>query len=70
METDAFGEARESMAAAGIDAWLVYDFRGSNPVMAQLLPHMPSTTRRSFLLVPVSGEPRLLTHVIEARRRC
>jgi Xaa-Pro aminopeptidase len=66
VETDAFGEARESMAAAGIDAWLVYDFRGSNPVMAQLLPHMPSTTRRSFLLVPVSGEPRLLTHVIEA----
>ena len=66
METGAFGEARESMAQAGIDAWLVYDFRGSNPVMARLVDHMPATTRRSFLLIPVSGEPRLLTHAIEA----
>ena len=58
--------AREHMAEEGIDAWLIYDFRGSNPVMARLLADMPATTRRSFLLIPATGEPRLLTHTIES----
>lgn len=54
------------MVEAGIDAWLVYDFRGGNPVMARLVDHMPATTRRSFLLIPACGDWRLLTHTIEA----
>jgi len=45
-----------------LDAWLVYDFRGSNPVLARLFPSEKKRhlTRRVFLLVPARGEPVLL----------
>ncbi len=62
----AIARAQAHMLATGVDAWLVYDFRGSNPVLSQLLEAKPETTRRCFLVIPVRGEPRLLVHAIEA----
>lgn len=53
------------MQEHGIDAWLVYDFRGSNDVMWQLLGTHASTTRRSFLLIPNRGTPQSLVHIID-----
>ena len=35
-----------------LSGWLVYDFRGSNAVFAQLLPGKRNTTRRAFLFIP------------------
>jgi len=49
-----------------IDAWLLYDFRGSNPVFAQLLPGDRFTTRRALLFVPSTGKAELLAHQIDA----
>jgi Xaa-Pro dipeptidase len=60
--------AQEHMRSAGIDAWLVYDFRHGNPVFAQLTGGPRHTTRRCYLLVPASGAPRLLLHFIDANR--
>lgn len=48
-----------------LDAWLVGDFRNSNPVLWQLLDLQRPTTRRAFLLIPAQGPPRLLAHAIE-----
>lgn len=51
-----------------IDGWLVHDFRGSDPVLARLLPGEGGrrwTTRRVALFVPARGEPRLLAHAID-----
>jgi Xaa-Pro aminopeptidase len=48
-----------------IDGWLVYDFRGNNPVLAQLLPGKRWTTRRAALFIPAVGEPVLLFHGID-----
>lgn len=48
-----------------IDAWLVYDFRGSNPVFASLLTGQRRTTRRAALLIPAAGPPVLLGHSID-----
>ncbi|MBI2502033.1 MAG: aminopeptidase P family protein [Candidatus Latescibacteria bacterium] len=48
-----------------LDAWLVCDFRNSNPVMWQLLGFQRPTTRRAFLLLPAQDPPRLLAHAIE-----
>lgn len=52
----------------GLDAWLLFDFHGSNPIAVQMAglgrgAHM--TTRRWFYLIPVEGEPRGLVHAIE-----
>lgn len=57
--------AQSYMGENGIDAWLVYDFRGSNPVMWQLLGWRKPTTRRCFMLVPRQGEPKLLVHAVD-----
>jgi len=53
------------MQEAGIDTWLVYDFRGSNPVFWQLLGQRRQTTRRVLLIVPATGAPRLIGSVVE-----
>ncbi len=54
----------------GLDGWLLYDFRGSNP-LAQRLAGLDSgghlATRRWFYLIPAQGEPRALVHKIEPR---
>ncbi|HEY3160704.1 MAG TPA: M24 family metallopeptidase [Vicinamibacterales bacterium] len=59
---------QESLRSDGLDAWLLYDFHGSNPIAARLAgltngAHM--TTRRWYYLIPASGAPRALVHAIE-----
>ena len=55
-----------ALADAGIGAWVLYDFRGSNPVFWQVLGSEPrDTTRRLFCVVPVTGEPVLLASPLD-----
>ena len=52
----------------GLDAWLLYDFRGTNPIAARLAGLAGSgkmATRRWYYLIPAKGEPRGLVHAIE-----
>lgn len=57
------------LRADGIDAWLLYDFRGSNQIAADIAGlgsrcgHL--ATRRWYYLIPASGDPRGLVHAIE-----
>jgi Xaa-Pro aminopeptidase len=56
-----------AVQAAGLDGWLIYDFRGLNPFAGQLLPTGRAIlTRRWFLFVPARGPASLLHNVIEA----
>jgi Xaa-Pro aminopeptidase len=57
--------AQEYMHLKHIDAWLVYDFRGSNPIFWQLLNGLKPTGRRAYLLIPNQGEPQLLVHFLD-----
>jgi Xaa-Pro aminopeptidase len=62
------GAVQRALTAEGLDAWLLYDFQGSNPVSFRLAGmggagHL--ATRRWFYLIPRSGEPRALVHAIE-----
>ena len=56
---------QQFMRAQGIDVWLLYDFRGGNPIFWQLLGGKRATTRRSFLFLTSEGDTTLLTHAIE-----
>jgi Xaa-Pro dipeptidase len=51
-----------------LDAWLVYDFRGSNLPGRRVLGmgERQCGSRRFFYCVPATGEPRKLVHRIEA----
>jgi Xaa-Pro aminopeptidase len=55
---------QEELRARSLDGWLLYDFRGMNPVAGALLG-LPALTRRYFVLVPAAGTPIALTHRIE-----
>lgn len=63
-------DLRASMQRRQLDAWLVYDFRGSNSVLPLLLPPHAgakrSTTRRLYYFIPARGEPTLLVHALDA----
>jgi Xaa-Pro aminopeptidase len=52
-----------------LDGWLLYDFRGLNPIAAELtgagLQGGHLATRRWYYLIPATGSPRGLTHAIE-----
>jgi len=58
-----------ALKADGVDGWLLYDFRGINPIAADVTAiarqagHL--ATRRWFYLIPASGQPRGLVHKIE-----
>ena len=62
-------DVQAALKADGIDAWLLYDFRGLNPIAADVTAvgrqggHL--ATRRWYYLIPASGEPRGLVHAIE-----
>jgi Xaa-Pro dipeptidase len=58
-----------ALKADDIGAWLLYDFRGLNPIavdvtgVARQGGHL--ATRRWYYLIPAVGEPRALVHAIE-----
>lgn len=50
-----------------LDGWLLYDFRGSNPIARSVIgfDERQIGTRRWFYLIPRQGEPVAILHVIE-----
>ena len=59
-------EIQAELSTLGLDGWLLYDFRGINPI-AQNVAGLAEAhiTRRWFCLIPAQGEPRWLVHKIE-----
>jgi Xaa-Pro aminopeptidase len=58
-------ELREALTEADVDGWLLFDFRGLNPVMERVLGRTGMSTRRLFVLLPREGEPVAVAHKIE-----
>jgi len=57
---------RDAIRRAGVDAWVLYDFRGSNPIFWQVMGMEPrQTTRRLFCVLPADGEPLLLASPLD-----
>lgn len=55
------------LQAAGLRGWLLYDFRGINPIARRLAPLPPTIflSRRWAYWIPAAGEPAWLMHAIE-----
>jgi Xaa-Pro aminopeptidase len=60
---------RTALAEEQLDGWLLYDFRGINPIAVDVTGvdrqggHL--ATRRWYYFIPATGEPRALVHAIE-----
>ena len=53
------------LADAGLDGWLLYDFRGTNAIASALLGFEGLVSRRVFAFIPREGTPIGLGHNIE-----
>ncbi|HEX5831701.1 MAG TPA: Xaa-Pro peptidase family protein [Gemmatimonadaceae bacterium] len=56
---------QRALADAGLDGWLLFDFRGVNPVASGLLGVEGFVSRRIFGWLPREGAPVAVTHAIE-----
>jgi Xaa-Pro dipeptidase len=54
-----------ALAEAKLDGWLLYDFRGTNPIARAMLGLEGMQSRRVFAWVPSRGAPVAITHAIE-----
>ena len=54
-----------ALAAMGADGWLLFDFRGVNPIAARVLDVHGMGTRRYFVVLPRAGTPVAVAHKIE-----
>jgi Xaa-Pro aminopeptidase len=54
------------IAAARVDGWLLFDFRGRNPIAAAVLGDEIVGSRRVYLLIPAEGSPTALVHAVDA----
>ena len=58
-------ELREALREADLDGWLLFAFKGLNPVATRVLGLSGLNTRRLFALFPRHGEPVVIAHKIE-----
>jgi Xaa-Pro aminopeptidase len=65
LTADSLPALQRAIAEAGVDGWLLYDFRGNNPVTGGVLALRGMVSRRIFAYIPRSGAPTAITHNIE-----
>jgi Xaa-Pro dipeptidase len=60
-------QIQEVLRELKLDGWLLYDFRGTNPIALGVLPLQRDVlmSRRIFALIPREGVPQALSHAIE-----
>ena len=58
--------AQEELRRQSWHGWLLYDFRGLNPVLRRFIDLPGHATRRVFVYVPAEGVPVFLTHLVES----
>ena len=61
-------DAQEHLSSEEIDGWLLYDYRGMNPIFADTVGAIANVTRPCWLWVPVSGVPKLLVSYVDQGR--
>jgi Xaa-Pro dipeptidase len=52
--------------AAPVDGWLLFDFRGINPIMAAVMGPEIVGSRRQYVLIPRNSTPVALVHAVDA----
>ncbi len=62
---DSLADIQAALAHEGLDGWLLYDFRGINPIARQVIGIETTLSRRICVFVPRQGLPQALSHNIE-----
>jgi Xaa-Pro dipeptidase len=64
LSAETVARIQQELRGHNVDGWLLYNFRGNNPIASDLLA-LPALTRRYFVWIPVDGKPVAVTHRIE-----
>src|SRR5688500_4852037 len=56
---------QRALTDAGLDGWLLFDFRGTNPIASAFIGLKGMLTRRVFAWIPREGPPVGVIHAIE-----
>src|SRR5260221_6094779 len=62
---DSVAAVQRMLAELSLDGWLIFDFRGLNPIATGMIALEGMATRRIFVLIPREGVPVAVTHAIE-----
>lgn len=61
-------QAQEYMQGQDVAGWLLYDYRGMNPIFWDTVGYISNVTRPCWLWIPARGEPRLLVSYVDQGR--
>ena len=64
-------EIQQALQQAGLDGWLLFDFRGMNPIARQVaaLPEEGVFSRRWVYWIPARGKATWLVHRKKKRKK-
>jgi Xaa-Pro aminopeptidase len=65
LSLDTLPHFQRALTDAGVDGWLLFDFRGVNPIAKDLLRIEGMASRRVWGWIPARGTPVAFTHAIE-----
>jgi Xaa-Pro aminopeptidase len=68
LQSDALPRLHAALAALAhpVDGWLLFDFRGLNPIMAAVVGQEIVGSRRAYVYIPRNGPPIALVHAVDA----
>ena len=61
-------QAKAFMSPKDIDGWLLYDYRGMNPIFWETVGYIPNVTRPCWLWIPAKDDPKLLVSQVDQNR--
>ena len=62
------GSAQKQLKVESLDGWLLYDYRGMNPIFWETVGQIPNVTRPCWLWIPADGDPHLLVSKVDRGR--
>ena len=66
--TDVIPQAQEFMERSGLQGWLIYDYRGMNPIFWDTVGPVSMVTRPCFLWIPAHGKARFVISYVDQGR--
>ena len=61
-------QAQEYMTSRDVNGWLVYDYRGLNPILSDTVGRVGHVTRPVWLWIPQQGDPHMLVSFVDQSR--
>lgn len=66
--TEVVRRAQEYMTGQDLEGWLLYDYRGMNPIFSDTVGHVSHVTRPCWLWIPSRGDPTFLVSCVDQGR--